>query len=138
MSRPETNASVFLIELMISILFFALCAAIVMRAFAGAQLMAQESAVLSRSVLEAESAAECYMAARGDLAQTAALYGGRLFGEDTLYVTFDASWTQTAQDASYILLVQRDQNGYAEIRVRAAADSEENQTIYSITVKAVT
>ena len=128
----------FLIELVIAILVFAACAAISMRVFAGAHVMTQESAALSRSVMEAESAAECYKAARGDLAETARIYGGELTGEGTLAVSFDGTWSRTMDAAAYLLTIAKGEGGRAEVRVASIpAAGGEPQTIYAITVKAV-
>lgn len=138
MNRRSANSGIFLIELVIAILVFAVCAAVCMRVFADARLMTQESLELSRGVMEAESAAECYKAANGDLAGTAALYGGTLTDPHTLTASFDKGWTFTEEDARYLLTIEAGENGYAQISVSAVPSAGgEARSIFLITVKAV-
>lgn len=136
MNRSRANSSIFLIELAIVILIFSLCAAITMRVFAGAHQMTRESEALGRGVIAAQSLAECYKAASGDPAQTAALSGGAQDG-NTVRVYYGGDWSRVQADAAYVVTLFKD-GGYAEISVAPVLpDGGAGETIYTITVKAV-
>ena len=68
-----SRATLFFMELVIVIFFFAICAAICVNVFGTAQQMARESDSLSKAVLEVRSAASCYKVAEGKLDETAEL-----------------------------------------------------------------
>ena len=136
MNRSRANSSIFLIELVIVILIFSLCAAITMRVFAGAHQMTRESEALSRGVIAAQSAAECYKAASGDTERTAMLAGGVQDG-DTVRIYYGSDWSRVQENAAYVVTLVKD-SGYAEICVAPLlSDGGTGQTIYAITVKAV-
>ena len=136
MNRSRANSSIFLIELALVILIFSVCAAITMRVFAGAHQMTRESEALSRGVIAAQSAAECYKAAAGDPARTAALAGGVRDG-GTVRVYYGGDWSHVQADAAYVVTLFKD-GGSAEISVAPVLpDGGAGETFYSITVKAV-
>lgn len=136
MNRSRANSSIFLIELAVVILIFSVCAAITMRVFAGAHQMTRESEALSRGVIAAQSVAECYKAADGDPAQTAAFSGGVQDG-DTVRVYYSGGWSRVQEDAAYVVTLFKD-GGYAEISIAPVLPyGGAGATIYTITVKAV-
>ncbi|MBR0280789.1 MAG: hypothetical protein IJQ81_04250 [Oscillibacter sp.] len=75
--RP-TRSGLFAIELTLAVGVFTLCAAICTGIFVQSEVMSQDSEALSRAVNEARNVAECFKAARGDLARTAQLSGGEI------------------------------------------------------------
>ena len=114
--RP-TRSGLFAIELTLAVGVFTLCAAICTGIFVQSEVMSQDSEALSRAVNEARNVAECFKAARGDLARTAQLSGGEIIsiadggeiietasGDNSGAVTdggavlsrlYDAQWTPT-------------------------------------------
>ena len=90
-----TRSGLFAIELLIAVGIFSLCAAICVGLFVRAEVMSRDSADLNRAVTEARSAAECFKAAGGDLAETARLMGGELAG-GKLYLEYDGNWNKLA------------------------------------------
>ena len=97
--RP-TRSGLFAIELLIAVGIFTLCAAICVGLFVRSELMSRDSADLDRAVAEARSAAECFKAAGGDLAETARLTGGELAGAgETLLLRYDEDFELTLTPA---------------------------------------
>ena len=144
--RERSKTSLFLMELVLMILFFAVSAAVCMRVFAAAQLRSDRSSDLSNASLQAQSAAECWKRTEGDAAATAALLGGTETDSGmTLYL--DGHWQPcTEAEADYMLQLAAD-GADAEICVlhvdhyndvlgyiRSAAAGD---AIFALTVKAV-
>jgi len=102
--RP-TRSGLFAIELLVAVGIFTLCAAICVGLFVRSEVMSRDSAVLTRAVSEAKSAAECYKAEGGDLARTAALFGGGVSGE-AMRVCYDKNWNilpESENGEAYVL-----------------------------------
>ena len=95
--RP-TRSGLFAIELTIAVGIFTLCAALCVGLFVRAEIRSRDSADLTSAVREARSAAECFKAASGALAETQALYGGTVEGE-TLLAYYDSAWKLCAAPA---------------------------------------
>ncbi len=130
------KATLFLMELVIVIFFFSICAAICVNMFGSAQQMANDSENLSRAVVEARSAASCYKATDGDLEKTARLLDGVQLG-DSAAVYFDEAWnkiadSETAQFA--VQLKQREYPGEADVYILHLNKASDN-IIFSIPVK---
>jgi len=71
----SSRTGLFLIELVIVILFFALSATVCMKLFAFAYTMTEYSADISHAAAAAQNTAECFKAAEGDIVKTAELLG---------------------------------------------------------------
>ena len=130
------KATLFLMELVIVIFFFSICAAICVNMFGSAQQMADDSENLSRAVVEARSAASCYKAADGDLEKTARLLDGVQL-DDSAAVYFDEAWNKIAdsENAQFaVQLKQREHPGEADVYILHLNKASDN-TIFSIPVK---
>lgn len=130
------KATLFLMELVIVIFFFSICAAICVNMFGSAQQMADDSENLSRAVVEARSAASCYKAAEGDLEQTALLLNG-VETDDSVLVYFDKNWNRTdaTETAWYaVQLKQRTKPGEADVYI-LQLDTASDNILFSIPVK---
>ena len=117
--RP-TRSGLFMIELLIAVGVFTLCAAVCVGLFVRAEVMSRESADLTRAVAEARSVAECWKAAGGDFEKTAELCGGTV-EQDTLVIGFDRNWEQTASasDAAFFAMMEPvAADGYAAATLR--------------------
>lgn len=117
-----SNLSLFLMELIVAILFFSLSAAVCVRLFTGAHLMAERTENLSSSVIWSQNLSESFTAMKGDLDKISALYPDAYLTDDTLILFFDDNWEtidETLSDASYeaILKVKRDsaENVYSDV-----------------------
>lgn len=80
MRRDRSKTGLFMMEMIIVILFFAVSAAVCVKIFAASDKMEQKSVDINQAVLIGESAAESYKAAGGDLAKAAELVGGKVSG----------------------------------------------------------
>ena len=117
-----SNLSLFLMELIVAILFFSLSAAVCVRLFTGAHLMAERTENLSSSVIWSQNLSESFTAMKGDLEKISLLYPDAYLTEDTLILFFDDNWEtvdETLSDASYeaILKVKIDsaRNVYSDV-----------------------
>ncbi len=135
--KPSKHAqsSLFLMEMMVVILFFALTSAICVHLFAQSYQTAKHSEDLTNGVLQAESAAELYKSTAGDLQQTAELLDAKWEAVGSLTVLYDAHWQIVQQDGAYQLTMSAAQETLiptAEIVIRTL----EGKEIYRLTVKA--
>ena len=103
--RGGLKSSLFLMEQLIVILIFALCAAICVKIFVSSYIIASDSKDLNHALLIAESGAECYKAAAGDMESTARILGGSLQGAGAaLTVFYDDKWRVCGDnEAAYVL-----------------------------------
>jgi type II secretory pathway pseudopilin PulG len=92
-----TKTSLFLVELIISLLLFSFCAAICIQIFNAASKRARDSEALNRAVFLVTQAAELYKASGGDLKKVHEEYGiihSSLWGVE-LVVYYDENWNET-------------------------------------------
>lgn len=116
-----SKSTLFLMELVVVLLFFSLCAAICVSLFGTAQQMARDSHSLSDSVVAARSAASCYKSAEGDGQQVMTMLDGQ-WDQQIGIVYYDKRWqpVRTVEDSCYYLqLKPLAQAGEAEITVYA-------------------
>ena len=96
-NRALSGSGLFLIELLIGLLIFAIASAICLRIFVASHQISAGSVELNHAVVAAQNSAECFRATNGDLPETAELLGGDLSDDNmalTLY--FDADWNKVA------------------------------------------
>ena len=65
--RSTKSESLFLIEMIVVVFFFAVCAVVCARLFVQSHRMKAESEQLTRAVMDAQNAAELFYATGGDL-----------------------------------------------------------------------
>lgn len=109
-------------ELILVILFFSVSAAICMRVFAYAKLAAARSEDLSYAVAKVASAAECFKAAGGDLAEVAGILGGETAGEDSLRIGYNEDWLPCGpgEAPAYVMTLLKSDETTAAIEVAKA------------------
>ena len=66
-NRSSKSESLFLIEMIVVVFFFAVCAVVCARLFVQSHRMKNESLMLTRAVMDAQNAAELFYATGGDL-----------------------------------------------------------------------
>lgn len=118
----KSRASLVLMEQLVMILVFALCAALCLGLFVRADALSRETDLQDRAVVLAQNGAETIKACRGDLDRAAVLLNGTRSG-DTITVPGESMTmliTVTASDVPGL--------GTAEITVTG-----EDQTILSLT-----
>lgn len=99
-TKGVSKSGLFLMELILVILLFAISAVICLQMFTYASLTAQKAEDLSDATLAARSGAECYQATTGDLVQVASILGGTVAG-DTLTVGYDDQWQSVSENSKY-------------------------------------
>ena len=113
----RSRSTLFLIEQLIVIAVFALCAAACARILTSAYFSANESRDLGNALHIAESGAECFKAAGGDIGKVAQVLGGVTisnfpeYGVSSAVVFYDSKWLVCKEDnADYRLLlaIERD------------------------------
>jgi Tfp pilus assembly protein PilV len=133
--RNRSKSTLFLIEQLIVIAVFAICASACISLLTTAYFNARESRDVSNALIVAESAAESFKAFSGDFERTAAIMNGRVGSVDgaaAVIVYFDDRWLVSGQeDAHFILrLVSVDQQAHpplltCELTVEALEGGEE-------------
>ena len=101
----RSKSTLFLMEQLIAILVFALCAAVCVKTFVTSYMMAVESKDKNNALIIAESYAESYKAVRGNLEEASAVLGGTVLpNENKLVVYYDEKWQICEEkDALYTL-----------------------------------
>jgi type II secretory pathway pseudopilin PulG len=108
MHHKRSRSTLFLIEQLIVIAVFAICAAACARILTSAYFSAKDARDLSNAILAAESSAEIFKASYGDFGKVAELMGGVsgvVDGSAVAVVYFDDSWHVCAVDEAYYQLV---------------------------------
>ena len=82
-----------MIELLIAVGVFTLCAAVCVGLFVRSEVMSRGSDDLTRAVTEARNVVECWKASGGDFEKAAELCGGG-GGASALTVQYDADWNR--------------------------------------------
>jgi len=109
----RSKSTLFLIEQLIVIAVFAICAVACISILTAAYFNANDSKATSHAILKAESAAEVFKATGGDVFLAADILGGVAelggighFGDVYLTIYYDSSWQNTiVSNASYILTI---------------------------------
>lgn len=137
MLRNPSRSGLVLIEMIIAIAFFSVSSAVCISLFVQSHLVSAQTRNLNRAVSAAQSAAECFKAADGDIGAAAGLLSA--VGTDggfTLY--YDREWNRTgSEDWSYRLEMEAMSPAplaQAEISV-LKRDGESDEQIFSIEVK---
>ena len=103
----RSKSTLFLMEQLIVVAIFAMCAAACVRILTASYFMATETRQMNNAIRAAENGAECYKAVFGDVGKTAEILGGRyvsIDGADAAVVYYDRDWRVSAEsDAHYML-----------------------------------
>ena len=110
----RSRSSLFLMEQLIVITVFAVCAAACVKILTSSYFMAHDTRDIGNAILVSESAAECFKAVLGDYAKTAETLGGSLGnvdGKAAVIVYYNSKWLVCGKDdAAYVLnIVSSDQ-----------------------------
>ncbi len=110
MRAQSSQSRHFLVELIINCLFFFIMAAVCLSVFARGHIIQESSHKLSMAVLQAQSTAESFKAAKGDIELFAKLISAQ--SDENLTVYYDENWALTSEDkAVYSLFVQYENSG---------------------------
>ena len=124
--NTRSKSTLFLIEQLIVIAVFAICAAACISILASAYFTSVETSEMSNALLVAESVAETYKATGGDLAVVARIMGGRLSSVEGAYglvINYDSNWLAGDESSAVYRLLLTPMVG--EQRVHASLNSSE-------------
>ena len=112
MNSSRSRSTLFLMEQLIVVATFAVCAAACIKILTASYFMATETRDTSNAIRAAESSAECYKAVSGDIEMTARIMGGvavNIDGSAAAVIYFDKDWRVSGeQDAAYLLRITDD------------------------------
>lgn len=110
--RQASKSTLFLMEIVIVILIFSLCAAVCLSLFAASDRMSEESDALNHAVVISKNAAGCFKSAEGDYALLFALMEvpariDSIDGKQCAKVYYDNNWEPAthAKENGYYLSV---------------------------------
>lgn len=129
------KSGLFLMELIVVILFFALSSAVCVQLFVRAHLISIKSSDLTMAVTKAQTAAECFKSSDGTEDALSSLLGARRDG-GALVVDYDGRWEQTAPgDAVYRMVVEVGSRGaVASAGIRIEKQGQ-NEPVYQVSAQ---
>ena len=129
----STRSGLFAIELLLDIGIFTFCAAICVGLFVRSELISRDSADLTNAVRRAQSAAECYKAAMGDLTRTGELSGAAYSAENgVLYLYYDEDWKAVPEPAVYTLRMEALPGNTCEVAELTVSRSGETLLLWHV------
>lgn len=133
MNQTKSKTSLFLIEMLIAILFFALVAVVGVRLFALSSVTARESEELNFATSLCSNAAEVFEAKEGDV-NAIADYFGVAPNENYIRIYFDEDWQicENAKDSTFsirIIVGNNNKLATAEITALRSGNGKEIFTI---------
>ena len=136
-SRAKSKSSLFLLELLIMIGFFAVASVVCINLFVQAHLRSIGSRDLNRAVIAAQSAAETFKAAGGDSRRAAEILGGFLGGSDEVVLYYDSRWQPAAaiEERGYTLRMFTSFDGDLMIADIEVVNVRSGQEIFSLQAK---
>ena len=103
----RSRSTLFLMEQLIVVATFAICAAACVKILTASYFMATGARDIGNAVRAAETGAECFKAVSGDIAKTAEILGGSsvsIGGSTAAVVYYDTDWRTCGEsEAQYIL-----------------------------------
>ena len=100
MNRSKST-SLFLIELMICILFFALSSTICMQFFVKARLLTNESSDLQNAIFISDNIAETVKAGNGSLLLFESIFPNAVLSEKEAVLYYDENWNSCNQEKAH-------------------------------------
>ena len=139
MSNANSKASLFLMELIMSILFFSLSAAVCVQLFVESHTLSNESLRLNYAVITSESMAEAFYNTNGDLAALKGILDGAYYNESrhSVNIYYDADFrpldiNEFTYHGRYVLSgVLSERSGLLTLTIRYT-DHKADKEIYSI------
>lgn len=130
------RSSLFLIELMVSILFFALASAVCIQVFAKSHTKSIETAKLNMAVANAQSAAEIFLNNDSPEDMLLLVFPEGQMSADAFTAYFDKDFNSChKKDASYMLNVRINSKASDQISQITVSESGSEKIIYSLELK---
>jgi len=135
MKRQQASSAVFLTEILLSLMIFALCASVCASLFIWSNRLSNRSGALSQAVIAAQSGAEAFKNNDSPEAVAAALDGAVTEGGCTVY--YNAGWMADAMDkASYLMRIQFRQDAGLRNAIIVVSDID-GAEVYTLDVYAL-
>ena len=140
--KHRSKSTLFLMEQLVVIAVFAVCAAACVKILTHSYLTSKEANDLSNAILAAENGAESYKAAGGDIAKAAFILGGierDIDGKSTAIVYYNnTNGVCTEADSVYVLRLISDSPGAESSLSSALLEIEKNtgEELLTLTVTA--
>lgn len=132
--KPSRRSSLFLLELIISILFFSMAAAVCVQLFVKSHTLEKESGALDHSVNAAVSMAEILRSQDDYTTQILDLYPYAVCEPDTITISYDDKWTPCKPEmAVYSLQLTLEQS--EEFLIGNINVTDVNSSIYTLSIK---
>jgi len=133
--RTTSKTSLFLMELIITILFFSLASTVCIQLFVKAHLLGEETIIQNHSIVIAQNVAESFYQFDGDIDSMCALLGGTSTQMDSFSLYADTQWNPCEEpDAAFITtfsLTKEDSMIYGEIVIK---NIEKVSEVYSLSL----
>lgn len=134
----HSHSTLFLMELIISILFFSLASAVYIQLFAKAHILGNKTTNENHALTETQNLAESFLATEGNLSEMKTLFSNAELIDKSLKLYYDKNWSSTTSyDACYVAILDtsRKEKDFcvADISVKSYNKDEDN-VIYSLTV----
>ena len=136
----HSRSSLFLMELLISLLFFSLASAVCIRLFAKSHLISRDTINQNNAIVQAQNLAETWLATEGNMQEINRLLEQGVFSEDGLGIRllFDEYWSPLSDNAeaesSYVAELLSSASASEDGLLHATVSVYENQgnVIYSL------
>ena len=99
-TQTHSKSSLFLIELLFSLLFFSMIAALCIQVFVQSHRLSQKSENLNESQNLASSLAEVIIASEGNSSSMRTYFPEAVFSEDQIFLSYDSDWNLTSEENS--------------------------------------
>jgi hypothetical protein len=137
--RTNNNSKLFLTELMISIFFFAVIAAVCTQIFSEAHTMSRQAGELTGGVNAAANVAEYFEVWDGTESSWQTAFPEGVWAEQEIwYQAYDDQWQPVAAAGTYVTVMQvkvSDGMAQAQITVKPYDEATDAQVIYELDVE---
>ena len=135
-----SGSGMFLIELILAILIFAVASAICLQIFVTSHQIAGNSSQLNHAVIAVQNGAECFKASGGNLQETAGLLGAEYTdGDSSVFIYLDDEWNDTPKTALfYMVEIAMISNNEGLVTGEVAVSDAAGDTIFSVPVSVFT
>lgn len=135
----HSKAALFLMELIIALLFFALASTVCIRLFSKAHLLSKQTTNENYAIIHSQNLAEGFLATEGDFSQLKSLFPLATANdkEQTLLLLFDKNWKDCdLEEVCYYasLTIYPEEAGLITGEITIAPYDDSADKIYSLTV----
>lgn len=140
-TQPHSKSSLFLIEMLFSLLFFSMIAALCIQVFVQSHRLSQKSENLNEAQNLASSLAEVIIASEGNSSSMRTYFPEAVFSEDQIFLYYDSDWNLTSEkNSSYALVASLQQKDFTLSGTISVSENKKNpkekeSEIYSLSFR---